>query len=291
MWYRDFFPRSRPRKAKGGIKAESKRGAFGKSWWAQRWIKVLESFDIGARLGRGRSYARGGQVLSIDVKQGKVTAKVQGSRPQPYAVSIEVKVLKAEEWKKLAEVLSRQAIFLAKLLAGEMPQDVEQAFKDAGLSLFPEKLRDLSTECSCPDYSNPCKHIAAVYYLLGEEFDRDPFLLFRLRGLERDKLMGMLSPPRQNRWRRTPGCSGKARLRSRQKRATCSVTYSNRRWPPPCRNASASSRFGAARRTCSTPSLRCTTPLRRRVWASSLATKLLHRGRDSLAQVIAVRTF
>ena len=197
MWYRDFyprFPRSKPRQAKGGIKAQTKRGSFGKSWWAQRWIAVLESFDIGARLGRGRTYARQGQVLSIDVAKGKVTAKVQGSMATPYKIEIEIAVLPAAAWKKLAAELSRQAIFLAKLLAGEMPQDVEQAFKDAGLSLFPEKLRDLSTECSCPDDSNPCKHIAAVYYLLGEEFDRDPFLLFRLRGLDREELMGMLSP-------------------------------------------------------------------------------------------------
>src|SRR5215471_10275517 len=191
MWYREFFPRSRPRAAKGGIKTQSKRGAFGQSWWARRWIAVLESFDIGARLGRGRTYARGGQVLSIDVGKGKVEAKVQGSRPSPYAVSIRLKVLADADWRKLIEVLSGQALFAAKLLAGEMPQDIEQVFGEAGLSLFPEKLRDLQTECSCPDYSNPCKHIAAVYYLLGEEFDRDPFLLFRLRGLGREELLGM----------------------------------------------------------------------------------------------------
>ena len=77
-WY---FRPSRPIQAKGGIKAQSKRGTFGQSWWAQRWIRVLESFDIGARLGRGRSYARGGQVLSVDIDKGVVTAKVQGSRP------------------------------------------------------------------------------------------------------------------------------------------------------------------------------------------------------------------
>src|SRR5262249_1707085 len=118
-WYREYFPRSRPRQAKGGIRAQSKRGSFGTSWWARRWIEVLESFDIGARLGRGRSYARGGQVLSIDVGKGEVTSRVQGSRPQPYAVSIQVKVLTPAQWKKLAGVLSRQALFLAKLLAGE----------------------------------------------------------------------------------------------------------------------------------------------------------------------------
>ena len=191
-YYREFFPRSVPRKAKGGIKAQSKRGSFGESWWAKRWIEVLESFEIGKRLGRGRSYARNGQVLDIEVNKGRVTAKVQGARPTPYDVAIEVKPLSSAEWKKLAKTLSGQALFAAKLLAGEMPQDIEKAFTDAGLSLFPEKLKDLVTECSCPDWSNPCKHIAAVYYLLGEEFDRDPFLLFKLRGMTRQELVGLL---------------------------------------------------------------------------------------------------
>jgi uncharacterized Zn finger protein len=193
MWYREFYPRSRPRQAKGGIKAQSKRGAFGTSWWAKRWIAVLESFNIGARLGRGRSYARNGQVLSIDVARGKVKATVQGSMSRPYDVNIAVQSLTAADWKKLAKSLAGQALFAAKLLAGEMPQDIEQAFTGVGLSLFPEKLRDLTTACSCPDYSNPCKHIAAVYYLLGEEFDRDPFLLFKLRGLSREELVQQLT--------------------------------------------------------------------------------------------------
>jgi uncharacterized Zn finger protein len=196
-WWNDYprFKRSIPRAVKGGIKAQSKRGTFGESWWARRWITVLESFDIGARLGRGRSYARRGQVLSIEIDKGKVTAKVQGSRPKPYDVKLEIKTLQAADWQKLAKALSREAIFSAKLLAGEMPQDIEKAFKEAGLSLFPEKLKDLKTACSCPDWSNPCKHIAAVYYLLGEEFDRDPFLIFKLRGMNREDLVGILSQP------------------------------------------------------------------------------------------------
>lgn len=192
MWYREFFAPSRPRQAKGGIKAQSKRGQFGQSWWAKRWIGVLESFHIGARLGRGRSYARSGQVLSIDITKGQVKAKVQGSRPKPYDITIKMKVLSAAEWGKLAKALSSQALYSAKLLAGEMPQDIEEVFTKAGLSLFPEKYADLKTDCSCPDWSNPCKHIAAVYYLLGEEFDRDPFLLFRLRGLDRAELVGQM---------------------------------------------------------------------------------------------------
>ncbi len=197
-----YFPASRPRAAKGGIKAQSKRGAFGESWWAKRWIAVLEGFDIGARLGRGRSYARRGQVLSITIDKGMVKAKVQGSRPSPYNVTIKLKVLAAADWQKLATVLSQQAIFTAKLLAGEMPQDIEQAFKDAGLSLFPAKLKDLETECSCPDWSNPCKHIAAVYYLLGEEFDRNPFLIFKLRGMDREELVARLDQSGQKAPRR-----------------------------------------------------------------------------------------
>jgi uncharacterized Zn finger protein len=195
MWYRDDysrFRRSKARQAKGGIKAQSKRGSFAASWWAKRWIEVLESFDIGARLGRGRSYARRGQVLSVDVTKGKVQATVQGSRPKPYDITIGVKILTPADWKKLAAALTAQAIFAGKLLAGEMPQDIETIFREVGLSLFPEKLGDLATECSCPDWSNPCKHIAAVYYLLGEEFDRDPFLLFKLRGKSREELLPLL---------------------------------------------------------------------------------------------------
>jgi uncharacterized Zn finger protein len=190
--YRDFYPRSRPRAARGGIKAQSKRGQFGQSWWAKRWIAVLESFQIGARLGRGRSYARGGQVLSIDIEKGEVRSRVQGSMPRPYDVCIELKVLSEKEWDQVMKAVSGQALFVAKLLAGEMPQEIEKVFEAAHLSLFPRKVGDLKTSCSCPDYSNPCKHIAAVYYLLGEEFDRDPFLLFRLRGLGRDELMARL---------------------------------------------------------------------------------------------------
>ncbi len=185
-WY-DYFPPSRPREAKGGIKAQSKRGAFGENWWAKRWIAVLESFNIGARLDRGRSYARKGQVLSITIDKGHITAQVQGSHPDPYDVAITVKVLSAADWKKLAKRLSQQVLLAAKLLAGEMPQDIEKKFTDLGLSLFPTQLEDLETDCSCPDWSNPCKHIAAVYYLLGEEFNRDPFLIFKLRGINREE--------------------------------------------------------------------------------------------------------
>jgi uncharacterized Zn finger protein len=190
--YFDYYERTQPRKTRGGIKAQSKRGSFGQSWWARRWIEVLESFDIGARLSRGRSYARKGQVLSINVKRGTVTARVQGSRARPYRVDIDVIELTKMEWKTLAEALSTRAVFAARLLAGQMPENIENVFRDAGLSLFPTNIGAFDTDCSCPDWSNPCKHIAAVYYLLGEEFDRDPFLIFKLRGVEREELVELI---------------------------------------------------------------------------------------------------
>lgn len=193
-WYRDtpYFPKSKPRATRGGIKSKSKRGAFGESWWAKRWIQVLEGFNVGARLGRGRSYARSGQVLSINIEPGAVNAKVQGSRARPYQITLKVKTLSRPAWKKLAGTLSGQAFYAAKLLGGNMPEDIEEAFHAVGLSMFPDKSRDLKTDCSCPDWSNPCKHIAAVYYLLGEEFDRDPFLIFKLRGMERTEFLALI---------------------------------------------------------------------------------------------------
>jgi len=187
-----WYEPSQPREVRGGIKAQSKAGGFGRSWWARRWIDVLESFNIDSRLARGRNYARRGQVVSIEIAKGRVSALVQGSRPKPYKVSIGVKPIPGAGWRKATAAMAAKAAFSAKLLNGQMPEDIEKAFASATLSLFPESLAELETACSCPDWSNPCKHIAAVYYLLGEEFDRDPFLIFRLRGMEREELLEAL---------------------------------------------------------------------------------------------------
>jgi uncharacterized Zn finger protein len=149
----------------------------------------------GARLQRGRSYARRGQALSIDIEKGVVRARVQGSRPQPYNVTIKMKTLGDAQWQKLEKALAKKPIHAAKLEAGEMPQDIEEVFRNASVPLFPETSRDLETDCSCPDWSNPCKHIAAVYYLLGEEFDRNPFLIFKLRGHTREELVSGMKVP------------------------------------------------------------------------------------------------
>lgn len=189
MPYDYWFKPNKAIKTKDGIKAQSKRGTFAKSWWAQRWITALERLVDSGRLSRGRSYARKGQVLSIDETKDGVAARVQGSRPTPYKISIKINHLTNAEWDKVIDALAEQAIFTAQLLAGEMPQDIEQAFERAKVSLFPSHRSDLQTDCSCPDYSNPCKHIAAAHYILGERFNEDPFLIFRLRGRTQEQVM------------------------------------------------------------------------------------------------------
>ncbi|MEW6029688.1 MAG: SWIM zinc finger family protein [Chloroflexota bacterium] len=192
MPYDYWFKPTKAIKTKDGIKAQSKRGAFAKNWWAQRWIAALERLVDSGRLTRGRSYARQGQVLSIDETKDGVAARVQGSMQTPYKISIKINHLTDAEWGKVIDALAEQAIFTAQLLAGEMPQDIEQAFEQAKVSLFPATRRDLQTECSCPDPANPCKHIAAAHYILGERFDEDPFLIFRLRGRTQEQVMQAL---------------------------------------------------------------------------------------------------
>lgn len=190
--YWNYYEPAKPKKVENGLKAKSKRGCIGETWWSKRWISVLESFNLGARLTRGRNYARKGQVISIDVDPGIVRAKVQGTRSEPYNVKIKLKHLSAEEWEKATTAMASKAVFAARLLSGEMPQNIEEAFSEAGISLFPRRSDDLVTDCSCPDWSNPCKHIAAVYYLLAEQFDCDPFLIFKLRGRTKEQIIEAL---------------------------------------------------------------------------------------------------
>ena len=203
-WDDEWYEPSRPRRVKDGIKAKNVRGAFGTSWWAKRWIAVLESFGWGSRLTRGRSYARQGQVLNIDLQVGRVNARVQGSRATPYKVKIEIPPLNDAQWERAIDGMAEQAIFAAKLLASEMPQNIEDAFTAAGVPLFPQSAWDVATDCSCPDPANPCKHIAAVYYLLGERFDEDPFLIFHLRGRTREQIVDALRARRASVMEDTP---------------------------------------------------------------------------------------
>jgi uncharacterized Zn finger protein len=187
-----FYPRSRPRKTAGGIRARSVRGPIGERWWSRRFIDVLESFGLQTRLTRGRAYARSGQVLSLDIGTGHVTALVQGSRVKPYAVKLTVDPLTTRQWKRVEDALAARAVFRARLLAGEMPAEIEEVFADCGTPLFPKSARDLTMTCSCPDWEVPCKHLAAVCYVLAEAFDADPFGMLAWRGKGRTELLTAL---------------------------------------------------------------------------------------------------
>ncbi|MBV8885329.1 MAG: SWIM zinc finger family protein [Chroococcidiopsidaceae cyanobacterium CP_BM_RX_35] len=160
-----------------------------RQWWAQRWLELLDSYRFKKRLERARNYAREGNVLSIEFKGAKVLAKVQGTEPEPYQVSLSLDPFSNEQWGYVVETMSQRAIFAAKLLAGEMPQNIEEVFTANGLSLFPFTLTDIHSKCSCPDKANPCKHIGAIYYQLGDRFSEEPFVLFQLRGRTKDQII------------------------------------------------------------------------------------------------------
>jgi len=173
-------------------------GEFGHTWWGKRWIEAIESVSTAYanRLPRGMAYARSGHVTDLKVTAGKVEAFVSGRRPSPYKVTLALRTLTQSQWKKVIEVLGDRAAFTANLLAGEMPERITDVFEQCGLSLFPRRLRELKATCTCPDWANPCKHIAAAHYILGEALDKDPFLLLSLRGRNRDDVLAALRAAR-----------------------------------------------------------------------------------------------
>ncbi len=180
---------SRPLPAAGGLALERSDAEVGHSWWSERFLALLESFGLGSRLERGREYARTGQVLELDVEPGIALAKVQGSRFTPYRVRIRPQTFSEHQWRRAEKAIAARALTLAALLVGEMPSDIEEVLAGAKLALLPAGYDELRASCTCPDDANPCKHTAAVYYILAERFDADPFTLFALRGRTPEELL------------------------------------------------------------------------------------------------------
>jgi uncharacterized Zn finger protein len=177
-------------------------------WWVEQWMELINSYRYKKRLERAWTYAREGNVLSIRFEGRRVHARVQGSEKDPYKVKLWLDVLNDEDWGYVLEALSRKARWSAQLLAGIMPQDIERAFAASGKRLFPFKLQEVRSECSCLDKANPCKHISAVYYLMGDRFSEDPFVLFQLRGRTRSQLLEELAR------RRREGSEGRVEVAS-----------------------------------------------------------------------------
>jgi uncharacterized Zn finger protein len=184
--------------ASGAITTQLGQQGLGQQpWWVEQWMELIHSYRFKKRLERAWTYAREGNVVSIRFEGRRVHARVQGTDPDPYKVKLWLDVLNDEDWGYVLEALSQKARWSAQLLAGIMPADIERAFAASGKRLFPFKLQEVRSECSCPDKANPCKHISAVYYLMGDRFSEDPFVLFQLRGRTRSQLLGDLAKRRR----------------------------------------------------------------------------------------------
>lgn len=165
---------------------------FGTTWWGRLWIRGLEQLgdDYENRLPRGKKYAEEGAVSHFSVVPGEIQAKVHGRKT--YNVTLGLPALTPPQWEKALERIALESRFVASLLAGEMPQGLDETFREAGASLYPRVPKELQTHCDCPDWANPCKHVAAVCYIMAEALDRDPWLLFDLRGRTRDEVLDAL---------------------------------------------------------------------------------------------------
>lgn len=182
------------------------RRTFGATWWGKAWIEALEHrarLDPN-RLPRGRTYARKGRATGIELGPGEIRAAVRGSRPAPYAVRIRVRTFTDQEWDRVVEAICARAAHAAALLDGELDPGVVEDARSAGVEVLPGP-GDLQPRCSCPDWADPCKHAAAVCYLVADELDADPFSLFAIRGRRRDDLLAAV---RRHRARRAPDDRG-----------------------------------------------------------------------------------
>ncbi|NHJ41475.1 MAG: hypothetical protein FK731_15705 [Asgard group archaeon] len=186
----DYF-QTKPRKVKDGIKIE--KNFEEKKWWGKKWINDIETLESGNRFKQGRHFARQGQVSYTKIQKGLVIAKVQDSRLKPYSVKIEVDIIPDKIWLKIIEELISKAYFLAKLLSNELPIDIDDVFKKNNVTLMPHVGGgDLRAACNCSDWANPCKHTAAVLYILGEQFEKEPFLYFKLRGKTKEEILSII---------------------------------------------------------------------------------------------------
>ncbi|MFH1637212.1 MAG: SWIM zinc finger family protein [Candidatus Woesearchaeota archaeon] len=173
------FPKAAPRpKPKPG----KSRKKFGATWWGKKWVDVLSKFEYTSqRMSRGRAYARADMVQDFKIKEGSISATVEGSRY--YKIVITFDRYNNQEWETILQKMHEIPIILSKLLNNELPEDMDEV---TGHSLIPEKFK---ARCSCPDYANPCKHIAAVFYTIADEIDYDPMILFKLKGMGKGRIL------------------------------------------------------------------------------------------------------
>ena len=186
------YAESKPRPVDDGIATSKARGAMAESWWSKRFVAVLDDYGLGARMQRGKRYARSGQLLSFEVRPGHLIAQVQGSRATPYLVTVDARPPTEQQWAEVDAALASRVKFAARLLAGEVPPELEEVFADAGVVLLPTSWAHVDARCSCPDHENPCKHIAATLYVFADRLDTDPWMLLEWRGRTRKQILDPL---------------------------------------------------------------------------------------------------
>ena len=157
---------------------------FGKTWWGEQWLKSLAHIDFSNRLPRGATYARKGSVATLSIDENVIEAKVKGSLPRPYHVTIKIPRFSPDEVSKLVSAIAGKPVIISKLLNRELDPALLQIAAHSGLKVFPDRWRDFAMACSCPDSAVPCKHLAAVIYKVSEEIDNNPLLVFRLHGVD-----------------------------------------------------------------------------------------------------------
>ncbi len=166
-------------------RAGSYRRKYGTTWWGKEFLEALQRADNSGRLGRGKTYANKGLVLNITTDgPGKISATVQGSMPRPYRISLDWKPWTEPQAKAILKEITSNAAILGQLLAGQLPGSLVELLADRNLSIFPKGFSELGVNCDCPDWSTPCKHQAALLYVIAADIDGDPFQLFKLSGLE-----------------------------------------------------------------------------------------------------------
>ena len=157
---------------------------FGKTYWGEQFLNALQHIDYSNRLPRGRSYASNGSVKSIDIDKNRIKAKVKGSRPSPYKIDIVVPEFTENQKKQLLSIIQNNTSILANLLNRQLPTDLLKIATEHGIQIFPKKWSDFNMQCSCPDWAVPCKHLAAVIYIIANEIDLNPFKVLELHGLD-----------------------------------------------------------------------------------------------------------
>lgn len=190
-WYPPKLP---PKQVKGGIKAQSKRGSFATNWWSKLWVENFEVKTDSGRLTRARSYARSGQTKDLEIAPGLVKASVQGTAGKPYQITVAITPYSKEQIEAIYQGLSSQPMLVAQMLNNDLPEEFDKLLKDLDLFLIPRYNKDMDVSCDCLDWGDPCKHSAAILYLIAEEIDKNPFLLLKMLGIEKDKLLEKLKP-------------------------------------------------------------------------------------------------